>query len=77
MPKSGFSANSQAKVCAAAIVSRFNQIDMPEPTYNNTCYSLLGPDYAISVAAVYRFDKEWACDNFPVWRSDLVCICSF
>jgi len=22
-------------------------------------------------------DKEWARDNFPVWRSDLVCICSF
>jgi len=58
MPKSGFSANSQAKVCAAAIVSTFNQIDMPEPTYNNTCYSLLGPDYAISVAAVYRFNNN-------------------
>lgn len=58
MPKSGFSANSQAKVCAAAIVSRFNQIEMPEPTYNNTCYSLLGPDYAISVAAVYRLNND-------------------
>jgi len=21
--------------------------------------------------------KKWACDNFPVWRSDLVCIGSF
>ena len=27
---------------------------MPEPSYVNTCYSLVGPEYGISVAAVYR-----------------------
>jgi sulfide dehydrogenase [flavocytochrome c] flavoprotein subunit len=27
---------------------------MPEPAYSNTCYSLISPDYGISVAAVYR-----------------------
>jgi sulfide dehydrogenase [flavocytochrome c] flavoprotein subunit len=27
---------------------------MPDPSYVNTCYSLVGPDYGISVAAVYR-----------------------
>lgn len=54
MPKSGYSANSQAKVCAAAIVSSLHDVPMPEPAYSNTCYSLIAPDYGISVAAVYR-----------------------
>ena len=58
MPKSGFAANSQGKVCAAAIVSAIHGINMPEPSYVNTCYSLVAPDYGISVAAVYRYDKE-------------------
>ena len=58
MPKSGFAANSQGKVCAAAIVAALNGINMPEPSYVNTCYSLVSPDYGISVAGVYRFDQE-------------------
>jgi sulfide dehydrogenase [flavocytochrome c] flavoprotein subunit len=31
---------------------------MPEPSYVNTCYSLIGPDYGISVAAVYRVGED-------------------
>jgi len=31
---------------------------MPEPSYVNTCYSLVAPDYGISVAAVYRYNKD-------------------
>jgi sulfide dehydrogenase [flavocytochrome c] flavoprotein subunit len=58
MPKSGFAANSQGKVCAAAIVSAVHGVKMPEPSYVNTCYSLVSPDYGISVAAVYRYSKE-------------------
>jgi sulfide dehydrogenase [flavocytochrome c] flavoprotein subunit len=58
MPKSGFAANSQGKVCAAAIVSALHDSHMPEPSYVNTCYSLVGPDYGISVAAVYRYSKQ-------------------
>jgi sulfide dehydrogenase [flavocytochrome c] flavoprotein subunit len=58
MPKSGFAANSQGKVCAAAIVSAIHGVKMPEPSYVNTCYSLISPDYGISVAAVYRYSKE-------------------
>lgn len=54
MPKSGFAANSQAKVCAAAIVSELGGTTMPDPSYINTCYSLVAPDYGISVAAVYH-----------------------
>ncbi len=58
MPKSGFAANSQGKVCAAAIVSAIHGVKMPEPSYVNTCYSLISPDYGISVAAVYRYSEE-------------------
>jgi sulfide dehydrogenase [flavocytochrome c] flavoprotein subunit len=54
MPKSGFSASSQGKVCATAIVAALSGQEMPEPSYVNTCYSLLGPEYGISIAAVYR-----------------------
>ncbi len=54
MPKSGFAASSQGKVCATAIVASLSGQPMPDPSYVNTCYSLVGPDYGISVAAVYR-----------------------
>ncbi|HSH29120.1 MAG TPA: FCSD flavin-binding domain-containing protein [Thiohalobacter sp.] len=57
MPKSGFAANSQGKVCAAAIAARILEVELPEPSYVNTCYSLVGPDYGISVAAVYRMQE--------------------
>lgn len=58
MPKSGFAANSQGKVCAAAIVSALHGMTMPDPSYVNTCYSLVSPDYGISVAAVYRYSQD-------------------
>ena len=58
MPKSGFAANSQGKVCAAAIVTSPRGTDLPDPSYVNTCYSLVAPDYGISVAAVYRFSEQ-------------------
>ncbi|MES9942196.1 MAG: NAD(P)/FAD-dependent oxidoreductase [Candidatus Thiodiazotropha sp. 6PLUC7] len=58
MPKSAYAANSQAKVAAAAIVSHFNGIEPSDPTFVNTCYSILGEEHGISVAAVYSLDKE-------------------
>jgi sulfide dehydrogenase [flavocytochrome c] flavoprotein subunit len=57
MPKSGHSAASQAKNCAAVIVSRLAGKEPPTPTYANTCYSLISADFGISVAAVYRFQE--------------------
>ncbi len=57
MPKSGYSANSQAKVCAAAISAMVNGSQPVEPSYVNTCYSLITPDYGISVAGVYRLKE--------------------
>ena len=58
MPKSGFSANSQAKVCARAVAALLRDEEPPEPAFINTCYSLLAADYGISVAAVYRLDDD-------------------
>lgn len=55
MPKTGHSANSQAKICAAAIVSGLNGKEMSEPVYSSSIYSMIGPKYAVSMAAVYRF----------------------
>lgn len=58
MPKSGYSANSQGKVCATAIVAALQGKDMVTPSYVNTCYSIVGKDYGISVAAVYRLSGD-------------------
>jgi sulfide dehydrogenase [flavocytochrome c] flavoprotein subunit len=53
MPKSAFSANAQAKGCAAALAKLLNGEKPEEPKLINTCYSLVAPDYGISVAGVY------------------------
>lgn len=58
MPKSGFSANTQGKVVAAAISAELLGQAAPQPAYANTCYSLIGPEHGISVAGVYRAQNE-------------------
>ena len=54
MPKSGFAANTQGKVAAAAIAAELTGKAAPQAAFANTCYSLVGTDYGISVAGVYR-----------------------
>jgi sulfide dehydrogenase [flavocytochrome c] flavoprotein subunit len=54
MPKSGFSANTQAKVVARAIVEELAGRTAPEPLWENTCYALAGKDYGIFVADVFK-----------------------
>ena len=54
MPKSAFAANSQAKSCAAAIARLVTGATPSGPKLINTCYSLVAPDYGISVAGVYQ-----------------------
>ena len=58
MPKSAFSANNQAKVCAAAIVARLRGEPVARPALMNTCYSLVAPDYGISISAVYAVEND-------------------
>ena len=58
MPKSAFSANNQAKVCAAAIVALLQGEPVARPALMNTCYSLVAPDYGISISAVYTVEND-------------------
>jgi sulfide dehydrogenase [flavocytochrome c] flavoprotein subunit len=58
LPKSGFAANSEAKLCAASIASQLKGQPLPDATFVNTCYSLVGPEYGISVAGVYRITEK-------------------
>lgn len=58
LPKSGFAANSEAKVCAAAIVALLDGQEIPNPTYANGCYSVVGENYAISIVGVYRLSDD-------------------
>ena len=53
MPKSAFAANAQAKTCAAAVARLLAGGAPGVPKLINTCYSLVAPDYGISVAGVY------------------------
>ena len=58
MPKSGFSANAQAKVAAAAIVNSLLDQPTAEPYFANTCYSLIAPEHGISVANAYALEDQ-------------------
>ena len=54
MPRSASAANSQAKICAAAIVRLIAGQPPAAPTMTSSCYSLIAPDYAISQRGTYR-----------------------
>ena len=59
MPKSGYVANSTSKQAVAAAIADLRGEAAPaDPVYFNTCYSHLGDDYAVSVAAIFRKDGE-------------------
>ena len=62
MPKSAFAANAQAKACAQAMALMLRGGQAPEPKLINTCYSLVAPDYGISVAGVYAPSKGLLTD---------------
>lgn len=54
MPKSGFCANAQAKVVAAAIAASLESRPAPEAYWTHASYSLVGPEYGISEIGIYR-----------------------
>ncbi len=58
MPKSAFAANSQAKVCAAAVIDLLSEREPGPPALINHCFSLLSPDYAISITGVYEYSAS-------------------
>ncbi len=53
MPKSGFSANSQAKVVATSILAALAGKPAFPPRFRNTCWSLLAPNDSVKVGANY------------------------
>ena len=65
MPKSGYAANSQAKVCAAAVVALLKGGEVGVPSFVNTCYSLIAPEWAISVAEVYKLGADGKIAEVP------------
>ncbi len=55
MPKSGYIANSTAKVAVASAAAALEGRPLPAPgVYFNTCYSHVGDAYGISVVGVFR-----------------------
>ncbi|WP_438959476.1 FCSD flavin-binding domain-containing protein [Nereida sp.] len=58
MPKSGFSANSQAKVCANAIRGALTGSRVFPAKFSNTCWSLIDTDNGVKVGATYEATDE-------------------
>ncbi len=58
MPKSGFSANSQAKVCANAVRGALTSSKVFPAKFSNTCWSLIGTDDGVKVGATYKAGEE-------------------
>lgn len=58
MPKSGFSANSQAKVCAMAVRGALTGSKVFPAKFSNTCWSLVATDDGIKVGATYEATDE-------------------
>jgi sulfide dehydrogenase [flavocytochrome c] flavoprotein chain len=58
MPKSGYSANSQAKVAANAIRGELTGSRVFPARYSNTCWSLIAPEDGVKVGASYEPTPE-------------------
>ncbi|MEL7254946.1 MAG: NAD(P)/FAD-dependent oxidoreductase [Pseudomonadota bacterium] len=58
MPKSGFSANSQAKVCANAVRGALTGSKVFPAKFSNTCWSLIETNDGVKVGATYEATEE-------------------
>ena len=58
MPKSAFSANSQAKVLAINLINNILDRELIDPVFLNTCYSFSNEDRAFSISAWYRLNSN-------------------
>jgi NADH dehydrogenase FAD-containing subunit len=58
MPKSGFAANSQAKVCANAVRGALTGSKVFPAKFSNTCWSLIDTDNGVKVGATYEATDE-------------------
>ncbi len=66
MPKSGFAANSQAKVCANAVRGALTGSKVFPAKFSNTCWSLIDTNDGVKVGATYEAtpDKVAKVDGF-------------
>jgi len=66
MPKSGFAANSQAKVCANAVRGALTGSRVFPAKFSNTCWSLINTNDGVKVGATYEAteDKIASVDSF-------------
>lgn len=65
IPKSAFAANSEAKACALAVMARLSGLNVHQPNWLNTCYSLAAPSHGISVSGIYKLDAEQSIAAVP------------
>jgi sulfide dehydrogenase [flavocytochrome c] flavoprotein chain len=76
MPKSGFSANGQAKACGRAILADIAGKAVAPAKLLNICYSLAAPDYAFSIVDGFEVKNDTLALTFednrttPVGASD-------
>jgi len=57
LPKAGHVANQEAKICADAIVRRFQNVPLdPQPVANSACFSPITASTASWLTAVYQYD---------------------
>jgi len=56
MPKSGFSANSQAKVAAMNVRAELIDGEVSPARFSNICWSLIGTDNGVKVGAQYAVE---------------------
>lgn len=57
MPKSGYSANTQAKLVAMQVNRLLTGQALVEPMYSNVCFSRVSAEYGVSIADVFRADR--------------------
>ena len=58
MPKSAFSANSQAKILALNLVNKIYEKDYLNPVFLNTCYSFSSSKRAFSISSWYKLNSK-------------------
>jgi sulfide dehydrogenase [flavocytochrome c] flavoprotein chain len=64
MPKSGFSANNQAKACGRAILADIGGKTASPAKLLNICYSMAEPDYAFSIVDAFEVKGDTLRLNF-------------
>ena len=58
MPKSAFSAISQANILASILVNRIYEKEILNPVFLNTCYSFSSSKRAFSITSWYKLNKK-------------------